>query len=187
MTKERFLNYTDAIVAIIATIMVLELPIPKTADLAGLQQALTPFLAYLLSFATIWAVWFNHHSLFREVKIINARVYWYDGAWVFTMSLFPFATAWVGRFPNQVLPEFLYLLVVFLWSIFFRAMELEISKQNKHIKNRTRFGTRIRRMTYFIMLSGFVIVWFFPMYVLFTVVLFIVIAISQAKHGRDYW
>ncbi|MDR0297075.1 MAG: TMEM175 family protein, partial [Streptococcaceae bacterium] len=79
MTKERFLNYTDAIVAIIATIMVLELPIPKEVSFSALREAASPFFAYFLSFTVIWIVWFNHHGLFSKVKKVNGKVYWYNG------------------------------------------------------------------------------------------------------------
>lgn len=65
MTKGRFLAFVDAIIAIIATIMVLDLPIPKEPTLSALTESALPLFAYFLSFFMIWSVWYNHHSLFR--------------------------------------------------------------------------------------------------------------------------
>lgn len=178
MAKERFLAFTDAIVAIIATIMVLDLPRPKNASLSALTDLGLPFFAYLLSFLMIWSVWFNHHALFREVKTINVRIYWWTGLWIFSMSLFPWVTAFVGSQPSGIIPEFLYLIVITLWSVSYNLTEFELIRENPHIKGLSRpYGGFYRRLSLFVLVSGFVIVWIWPFYVLLTVLFFSIMAI----------
>ncbi|TYC47775.1 DUF1211 domain-containing protein [Weissella muntiaci] len=184
MVKERFLNYTDAIVAIIATIMILELPIPKNASLSALKLAMLPFFAYLLSFLVIWVVWFNHHGLFNSVRKINARVYWYNGLWIFTMSLFPFFTAWVGRYPDKVLPEFSYLSLILLWSISFTLMETELIREKENRLNANDHNRYPRKGYYLIILTGFGVVWFYPVYVLLTILIFLILSIRRQVGPR---
>lgn len=186
MSKERFLTLVDAIIAIIATIMVLDLPRPHTASLAALGEIALPFFAYLLSFMMIWSVWYNHHQLFKDVKTINVRIYWWTGLWIFAMSLFPWSTAYVGAEPNEILPELLYLIVIFLWSASYNLTEHELIRENPHIKTIVRpYGGRYRLISAFVLLSSFVVVWFYPMYVLLTVLFFAVMALGmQLSYGR---
>ncbi|MDR0200334.1 MAG: TMEM175 family protein [Streptococcaceae bacterium] len=178
MTKERFLAYTDAIIAIIATLMVLELPRPKGVSLHAIAALGAPFFAYLLSFMMIWNVWYNHHALFKEVKVINARIYWWTGLWIFVMSLFPLVTGYVGNYPNARLPELIYLLILTIWSISFNMTERELVKENPHIALSERdYSGSYRLVTFGILVSSYIIVWFWPVYVMLTVLFLSIMAI----------
>ena len=187
MSKERFLNYTDAIVAIVATIMVLQLPLPQNATFHALSQEGLPFFAYLLSFAVIWVVWYNHHSLFEAVRKVNVKVYWYNGFWVFTMSLFPVATAWVGRNPNLFLPELFYLLIIFLWSLAFSLMEAELIREGEYARTSV-FYSKNRQYFYYVLLGiSALVIWFLPIFVLLSVFIFATYgAYEQIKFGGIY-
>ncbi|MDM5144861.1 hypothetical protein ICE98_01962 [Lactococcus lactis] len=75
MEKERFLAFTDAIIAIIATIMVLEFKTPDKSGWPTLAELTIPLLAYALSFFMIMTVWYNHHQLYRDIKNITPRIF----------------------------------------------------------------------------------------------------------------
>lgn len=117
MNKARLEAFTDAIIAIAATIMVLELKVPAQATLQGLLSEWQVLLAYVISFIFIYVVWFSHHNIFKKAKTITARTFIYNGIWLFLLTLVPFTTRWVGSNVNATFPEFLYVLVLLLWSI----------------------------------------------------------------------
>jgi uncharacterized membrane protein len=97
MTKGRLEAFSDGVIAIIITIMVLEFRPPDGARLENLQPLIPTFLSYLLSFALLGTWWNNHHHLLQAAKVIDARVLWANLHLLFWLSLFPFGTAWVGR------------------------------------------------------------------------------------------
>jgi uncharacterized membrane protein len=97
MTKGRLEAFSDGVIAIIITIMVLEFRPPDGARLENLQPLIPTFLSYLLSFALLGTWWNNHHHLLQAARVIDARVLWANLHLLFWLSLFPFGTAWVGR------------------------------------------------------------------------------------------
>jgi uncharacterized membrane protein len=97
MTKSRLEAFSDGVLAIIITIMVLELKTPRDADPAALVPLLPVFLSYLLSFAFVGIYWNNHHHLFQAVRHVSGRVLWANLHLLFWLSLFPFATHWLGE------------------------------------------------------------------------------------------
>lgn len=130
MKKGRLEAYTDAVLAIVATIMVLELRIPDHASLAALWHEASSFLVYLISFVSIGASWYNHHYLFAVTQYISKRTYWVNNAWLFSSSLLPFATGWVGRFPNSRVTEFGFLAVNIFWALTYHWLSLSIIHDN---------------------------------------------------------
>jgi uncharacterized membrane protein len=97
MHKGRLEAFSDGVLAIIITIMVLELKVPHGSDLAALAKLAPVFLSYVLSFLYVGIYWNNHHHLFQAVKHVNGRVLWANLHLLFWLSLFPFATAWAGE------------------------------------------------------------------------------------------
>ena len=97
MTKGRLEAFSDGVIAIIITIMVLELHAPESARLEDLEPLIPIFLSYLLSFALLGTWWNNHHHLLHAARVIDARVLWANLHLLFWLSLFPFGTAWVGQ------------------------------------------------------------------------------------------
>ncbi len=96
MTKGRLEAFSDGVLAIILTIMMLDLKAPATSDLAALRPLLPTFLGYVLSFVHIGIYWNNHHHLFQAVKSINGTVLWANLHLLFWLSLVPVATHWMG-------------------------------------------------------------------------------------------
>ncbi|HEU4724770.1 MAG TPA: TMEM175 family protein [Candidatus Eisenbacteria bacterium] len=97
MTKGRLEAFSDGVLAIIITIMVLELKVPHGADLAALKPILPVALAYLLSFIYLGIYWNNHHHMFQAVKQVNGRILWANLHLLFWLSLIPVVTHWLGE------------------------------------------------------------------------------------------
>ena len=108
MSKGRLEAFSDGVIAIIITIMVLELRPPDGATLGSLRPLLPTFLSYLLSFALLGTYWNNHHHLLQAARVIDARVLWANLDLLFWLSLFPFGTAWVGRTDFAPIPVAIY-------------------------------------------------------------------------------
>ena len=97
MTKGRLEAFSDAVIAIVMTIMVLELVPPHEPTLEALGELWPTFLAYVLSFAHLAIYWNNHHHLLQASRTVSGRVLWSNVHLVFWLSLVPFATAWMGE------------------------------------------------------------------------------------------
>jgi uncharacterized membrane protein len=97
MEKGRLAAFSDGVIAIIITIMVLELKVPHADNLAALRPLIPVFLSYILSFIYLGIYWNNHHHLFQIVQYVNGRVLWANLHLLFWLSLIPFVTAWMGE------------------------------------------------------------------------------------------
>jgi uncharacterized membrane protein len=117
MVKGRIEAFSDGVIAIIITIMVLELKTPHEADLAALLPLIPTFLSYVLSFVYVGIYWNNHHHLFQAVQRVNGSTLWANLHLLFWLSLFPFATAWMGENHFAALPVALYGGVLLLAAI----------------------------------------------------------------------
>jgi uncharacterized membrane protein len=108
MSKGRLEAFSDGVIAIIITIMVLELHTPEGADLNALIPLIPIFLSYALSFVFIGIYWNNHHHLFQAAHRVNGRVLWVNLLLLFWLSLVPFVTNWLGEHPQTATPVALY-------------------------------------------------------------------------------
>jgi uncharacterized membrane protein len=108
MNTDRLLAMTDGVVAVIITIMVLELKAPAGTDLKALNDSGPVFLAYVLSFIYVAIYWNNHHHYFHLVRKVNGAVLWANFHLLFWLSLVPFSTAWMGEHAFAPLPTALY-------------------------------------------------------------------------------
>src|ERR687890_1551168 len=97
MGKGRLEAFSDGVLAIIITIMVLELKVPHGTDPAALAPLIPVFLSYVLSFIYVGIYWSNHHHLLHAVRHVNGRVLWANLHLLFWLSLTPFVTAWMGE------------------------------------------------------------------------------------------
>ena len=97
MEKNRLEAFSDGVIAIIITIMVLELKMPATPGLAGLKDLLPVFLSYVLSFIYVGIYWNNHHHMLHSTRHVTGGILWANLHLLFWLSLFPFTTAWVGH------------------------------------------------------------------------------------------
>jgi uncharacterized membrane protein len=108
MSKGRLEAFSDGVLAIIITIMVLELSVPHGADLAALLPLVPVFLSYVLSFVFLGIYWSNHHHLLQAIKHVDGRVLWANLHLLFWLSLIPFVTAWMGENNFAAWPVALY-------------------------------------------------------------------------------
>jgi uncharacterized membrane protein len=126
MSKGRLEAFSDGVIAIIITIMVLELKIPHEAGLDALRPLIPKFLSYVLSFVYIGIYWNNHHHMLQAVRQINGSVLWANMNLLFWMSLIPFATGWMGENHFGTWPVALYgidlLLTGFAYVILTRTL-----------------------------------------------------------------
>ncbi|MFC6176138.1 TMEM175 family protein [Companilactobacillus huachuanensis] len=131
MNKSRVEAFTDAVIAIILTIMILEFKTPESSKLS----AITPQIPYMVSYAVGWLfigiAWYNHHYMFSKAKVITRKIFWTNNFWMFTTSFIPVATAWVGRDLNAQGPEIFYAIVYFTWSLAYAILTHVIAKENE--------------------------------------------------------
>jgi len=117
MSKGRLEAFSDGVIAIIITIMVLEMKIPHEAGLGALRPLIPIFLSYVLSFVYIGIYWNNHHHLFQAVRQVNGHILWANMNLLFWISLIPFVTGWMGENHFAAWPVALYGMVLLLAGI----------------------------------------------------------------------
>jgi len=108
MGTQRLEAFSDGVIAIIITIMVLELKVPHGTDLSALTELLPVFLSYVLSFIYVGIYWNNHHHLLHATEHVNGKVLWANLHLLFWLSLLPFVTGWMGENHFGPLPTALY-------------------------------------------------------------------------------
>ncbi len=130
MGKQRVEAFTDGVIAIIITIMVLDMKVPGRADFGALRAGLPVFLAYALSFANVGIFWNNHHHMFHVTERINGMVLWANLLLLFWLSLVPFVIRWMDESHFAALPTASYGLVLVFSSLAYILLERTIIKCN---------------------------------------------------------
>jgi uncharacterized membrane protein len=126
MSKGRLEAFSDGVIAIIITIMVLELRAPHGTDLAALRPLLPLFLAYVMSFAYVAIYWNNHHHMLQTAERINGKILWANTHLLFWLSLVPFVTAWMGENHFAPLPTAVYGVVMLMAGIAYLILQQAI-------------------------------------------------------------
>ncbi len=126
MTKNRLEAFSDGVLAIIITIMVLELKVPHDTSFASLKPVLPVFLSYLLSFVHIAIYWNNHHHLLQATKHVDGRILWANMHLLFWLSLVPFVTAWMGENTFAAEPVALYGVVLLMAGVAYYILTLAL-------------------------------------------------------------
>ena len=130
MSKERLTAFSDGVIAIIITIMVLELKVPHGADWAALAKLLPTFLSYVLSFTFVAIYWNNHHHLLFAAKRVNGAILWANTHLLFWLSLLPFATGWMGENHFATLPVAVYGVALLMPAIAYFVLQSRIVRAN---------------------------------------------------------
>ena len=123
MGKNRLEAFSDGVIAIIITIMVLEMKVPHGDDLAALHPLIPVFISYVLSFVYVGTYWNNHHHLFHAVQKINGTILWANLYLLFWLSLLPFVTGWMGENDFSTLPVAVYGVVLLMSAIAYSNLE----------------------------------------------------------------
>ncbi|MBC7790377.1 MAG: DUF1211 domain-containing protein [Anaerolineae bacterium] len=126
MTTTRLEAFSDGVIAIIITIMVLELRVPHTADWAALRPLLSVFLSYVLSFVNLGIYWNNHHHMLHVTREVNGAILWANLHLLFWLSLIPFTTGWMGENHFAAVPSAAYGVVLLLAAIAYYILQRAI-------------------------------------------------------------
>ncbi|MFI2742681.1 TMEM175 family protein [Zhouia sp. PK063] len=129
MKKNRLEAFSDGVLAIIITIMVLEMKIPKGDNFTDLKEVIPTFISYLFSFVYIGLYWNNHHHLWQAAKKVNGKILWANLHLLFWLSLFPFATGWIGENHITKIPVALYGIILMMSAFAWYILEKLILKE----------------------------------------------------------
>lgn len=135
MRKSRMEAFSDGVIAIILTIMVLELKVPHSDNIEALKPLLPVLFSYILSFIYIGIYWNNHHHMLQSVQQISGSVLWANNHLLFWLSLVPFTTAWMGENHFSMWPVAVYGVVLLMAGVAYYILEITLLDHN--IKNTT--------------------------------------------------
>src|SRR5574338_1408995 len=126
MSKNRLEAFSDGVLAIIITIMVLEMKVPHDSSFTSLQPVIPVFLSYILSFIYIGIYWNNHHHMLHTVRHVTGGILWANLHLLFWLSLFPFVTGWMGENHFAPLPSALYGVVLLMAAVAYWILQQAI-------------------------------------------------------------
>lgn len=129
MNKNRLEAFSDGVLAIIITIMVLEFKVPEEVHYEALIPLIPKFIGYVLSFIYVGIYWNNHHHMMHTVKQVNGKILWANLHLLFWLSLIPFTTAWVGESHFSATPMMLYGIVLLMNGVAYFLLQNLILKQ----------------------------------------------------------
>lgn len=130
MTKNRLEAFTDAVLAIIMTILVLEIKVPHEITFEAIYDLKELFIAYIFSFFTLVVIWVNHHQMFDQSKKIDTKTLWLNSILLFFLSLFPFITHVLGTGLNKLVPNLIYGIVFSCTAISYFLVSYHLMKLN---------------------------------------------------------
>jgi uncharacterized membrane protein len=145
MGKGRLEAFSDGVIAIIITIMVLELKAPHDPSFAALAELWPTLLSYILSFVYVGIYWNNHHHLMHAVESVGGGVLWANLHLLFWLSLLPFVTAWMGENQFESLPTALYGVVLLMAAAAYFVLQLAIVRHDgRHSKLKLALGRDVK-------------------------------------------
>jgi uncharacterized membrane protein len=145
MGKDRLAAFSDGVIAIIITIMVLELKVPHGADWQALIGLVPHFISYVLSFIYLAIYWNNHHHLLHTVTRVDGLILWVNSLLLFCLSLIPISTAWMGENPLAPVPTAVYGAVLLMPAIAYYLLQKAIMrKQGSHSLLASALGSDVK-------------------------------------------
>lgn len=130
MTRNRMEAFSDGVLAIVITVMVLKLNVPKEISLEAMKEVIPTFVAYVVSYIYVGIYWANHHHLVNTVYSVSGNILWKNLHWLFWMSLMPITTEWLGLNPFTDLPTLCYGMVLLMCAISYNMLQTAIIKKN---------------------------------------------------------
>ncbi|MBD3630320.1 TMEM175 family protein [Cyclobacterium sp.] len=177
MNKNRLEAFTDGVLAIIITIMVLEFKVPENADFQSLINLLPIFGIYTISFILIVVHWNNHHHLLQISKSVNSKILWANHHQLFWLSIVPFATAWVGEDYSKDIPMVFYGFILLMKTISYFILEKAIIAHHKNDDciSEILYNKFKNYITLLLYILGIGVSFFFPLIALliYVIILFI--------------
>ena len=128
MNKSRLEAFSDGVLAIIITIMILEIKAPEDNSFESLKPLIPVFLSYVLSFAYVGIYWNNHHHMFQVVKKVNGSILWGNLFLLFWLSLIPFGTSWIGSQHFAAIPMSVYGSILLMCAVSYFSLQNQIIK-----------------------------------------------------------
>jgi uncharacterized membrane protein len=143
MNKTRLEAFSDGVIAILITILVLELHVPHGDDISALSPMFPVFLTYILSFINLGIYWNNHHHMLQATKHIDGRILWANLNLLFWLSLFPFTTGWMGENHFAPLPTAVYGIVLLLAGVSYTILQTLIVRHHggENVKLKEAIGS----------------------------------------------
>lgn len=187
MKAERLGALTDGIVAIAATIMVLELAVPNHTSITGILDQWPTFLAHFNSFFLIYILWFNHYMEMKKLTYVSGIVFLLNGVWLAYITLIPFGTGWVSDHPAGTLPQLVYLLNLGFCYLFDQLIFYIISREKTDLEIAEENTLRARIPIYIGLIISMVVAFFYPalcFVIVFVIVLYNVYLILK-YYGKE--
>ena len=189
--KSRVEAFSDGVLAIVITIMVLELKAPHEADISELTELFPKFFSYVLSFIYVGIYWNNHHHMFSTAERINGKILWANTHLLFWLSLIPFTTSWMGETKFSNISTVLYGFVLLMCSIAYHIVQSSIIHlQGKNSKLKKAIGKDKKGIiSPFLYIAGIVFGWFSPVIslVLYTSVAVLWIIPDKRIEKLEFW
>ena len=159
METDRFETFFDAIIAIIMTVLVLKISQPAEPTLSAIWDLRISYLAYLISFLTLFNIWYNNHNLFKKVNNIDNTAVWIFGIMTFVISLVPYFTIWVARNVNSIAAETMFGLLFIITNILYILSVKAIYRSNPYNKELQETNSKIyyQISPLFIIIIGFIL------------------------------
>jgi TMEM175 potassium channel family protein len=145
MGTNRLEAFSDGVIAVIITIMVLELRVPRDTTPTSLVSVLPQFLSYLLSFLVVAIMWVNHHHLMHAARHADARLLWTNNNLLFWMSLVPFVTAYMGNNYRDPRAVALYGAILSMCGLAFALLRASIARHHRENEEAFRYHLRVQR------------------------------------------
>lgn len=193
MNKGRLEAFSDAVIAIIVTIMILEFKTPETAEMKALLENAPYFFAYIVTYLFVGVAWYNHHYMFSLTKRVTKRIYWLNNIWLLSMSFLPVATAWAGRFINSRGPEYFYYVVHFAWLMMYFLLSRALADANREVAPEVYqkitgmpiYGVIMKPYFWVIQVALIVAIYFFPAIELIFVILEVFVIGNRTGFDSD--
>ena len=182
--KDRLISLSDGIIAIAATIMVLELALPSQLTFDSILDLSTTFFAYLVSFSLIYFSWRTHNNIFKKIENVDGHIFVMNGLWLVIATLIPFATKLKGSFPNSNLAAIIYVLLLIFWFISIQLLDWIVVKTDPKCQKDEISNTTPRLLVFVGSAAALVIAYFCPIYtpLILAMITFIMIIVVFIKN-----
>jgi uncharacterized membrane protein len=185
MNKSRLEAFSDGVIAIIITIMVLEIKTPHDTSWKALEEQIPVFSSYLMSFIYLGIYWGNHHHLMNAASHVNAAIIWSNMNLLFWLSLIPFATGWMGENQYAQNTVVLYAILLLVCGISFTILQICIERITKNNPNLVHAFASVRRKGIFSVVCYSLAILLAYVNTLFSAILFCTVAVRWLIPDRN--